>query len=200
MVVLPEPRKPLKRVAGTLAELVGVGAGGVDAVSVITERAVVVIQSHQGKSIKKDSMSELRAKLTEDMKNAMRAKDMLTLNTVRYLLSSIKNWEIDHGLPTDEDVVKIISKEVKQMRDAISEFARGGRQDLVEEEEKKVSIIERYLPSQLSPEELEKTVKEVMSELGESDFGKTMRAVMAKVQGKAEGSSVSAMVKKLMNS
>lgn len=163
MVVLPEPRKPLKRVAGTLAELVGVGAGGVDAVSVITERAVVVIQSHQGKSIKKDSMSELRAKLTEDMKNAMRAKDMLTLNTVRYLLSSIKNWEIDHGLPTDEDVVKIISKEVKQMRDAISEFARGGRQDLVEEEEKKVSIIERYLPSQLSPEELEKTVKEVMS-------------------------------------
>ncbi len=145
-------------------------------------------------------MSELRAKLTEDMKNAMRAKDMLTLNTVRYLLSSIKNWEIDHGLPTDEDVVKIISKEVKQMRDAISEFARGGRQDLVEEEEKKVSILERYLPSQLSPEELEKTVKEVMSELGESDFGKTMRAVMAKVQGKAEGSSVSAMVKKLMNS
>lgn len=145
-------------------------------------------------------MSELRAKLTEDMKNAMRAKDMLTLNTVRYLLSSIKNWEIDHGLPTDEDVVKIISKEVKQMRDAISEFARGGRQDLVEEEEKKVSIIERYLPSQLSPEELERTVKEVIAELGESDFGKTMRAVMAKVQGKAEGSSVSAMVKKLMNS
>lgn len=145
-------------------------------------------------------MSELRAKLTEDMKNAMRAKDMLTLNTVRYLLSSIKNWEIDHGLPTDEDVVKIISKEVKQMRDAISEFARGGRQDLVEEEEKKVSILERYLPSQLSPEELERTVKEVIAELGESDFGKTMRAVMAKVQGKAEGSSVSAMVKKLMNS
>lgn len=144
-------------------------------------------------------MSQLRAAITEDMKNAMRAKDMLTLNTVRYIMSAIKNWEIDNGLPTDEDVVKVIAKEVKQMKDAITEFTAGGRMDLVDEENKKIAVLQKYLPKQLSPEELEKTVKEVMAELGESDFGKTMKAVMAKVQGQADGGSVSAMIKKLMN-
>lgn len=144
-------------------------------------------------------MSQLRAKLTEDMKNAMRAKDMLTLNTVRYLMSSIKNWEIDNGVPTDEDVTKVIAKELKQMKDAVAEFLKGGRQDLVDEENKKIAIIEKYLPQQMSAEELEKTVKEVMAEIGDSNFGTTIKAVMAKVQGKADGGAVSAMVKKLTN-
>jgi len=142
-------------------------------------------------------MSQLRAAITEDMKNAMRAKDQLTLNTVRYVMSSIRNWEIDNGVPTDQDVLKLIAKEVKQMKDAIVEFAQGGREDLVEEENKKVAILEKYLPKQLSPDELEKTVKATLEELGDSDFGKTMKAVMAKVQGKADGGTVSAMIKKL---
>lgn len=142
-------------------------------------------------------MSQLRAKITEDMKNAMRAKDQLTLNTVRYIMSSIKNWEIDNGVPTDEDVMKVITKEVKQMKDAITEFAQGGREDLVKEENLKVAVLEKYLPKQLTPEELEKTVKEVLESIDHSDFGKMMREVMAKVQGKADGNSVSAMIKKL---
>ena len=114
-------------------------------------------------------------------------------------MSSIKNWEIDNGVPTDEDVTKVIAKELKQMKDAVAEFLKGGRQDLVDEENKKIAIIEKYLPQQMSAEELEKTVKEVLAEIGDSNFGTTIKAVMAKVQGKADGGAVSAMVKKLTN-
>lgn len=144
-------------------------------------------------------MSQLRAQLTEDMKNAMRAKDSIKLNTVRYLMSAIKNWEIDNGTPTDADVIKVIAKEVKQMKDANAEFLKGGREDLVEEENKKIAILETYLPQQLTEAELEQAVKEVMAENEGADFGTTMRAVMAKVQGKADGGAVSAMVKKLQS-
>lgn len=144
-------------------------------------------------------MSQLRSQLTEDMKNAMRAKDSMRLNTVRFIMSAVRNWEIDNGEPTDQDILKLIAKEVKQMKDANAEFSKGGREDLVEEENKKIAILEEYLPQQLSEAELEAAVKEVKAELGDADFGTTMRAVMAKVQGKADGAAVSAMVKKLSN-
>lgn len=144
-------------------------------------------------------MSQLRLQLTEEMKNAMRARDMVKLNTVRFLLSTIKNWEIDHGQPSDQDILKLIAKEIKQMKDAIAEFARGGRQDLVDEESQKVAILEAYLPAQLTATELEAMVRATMAELESTDFGTVMRAVMAKVAGKADGTAVSAVVKQVIS-
>lgn len=144
-------------------------------------------------------MSALKAQLTEDMKNAMRARDSVKLNTVRFLLSEIKNFEIDNGEQDDAGVTKVIAKEVKKMKDAMNDFANAGRQDLVDEETVKVQIMETYLPAQLSAEELEVVVKEVISEVDSSEFSVVMKATMAKVQGRADGGAVSAMVKKLLS-
>lgn len=144
-------------------------------------------------------MSALKAQLTEDMKNAMRARDSVKLNTVRFLLSEIKNFEIDNGEQDDAGVTKVIAKEVKKMKDAMNDFATAGRQDLVDEETVKVQIMETYLPAQLSAEELEVVVKEVISEVDSSEFSVVMKETMAKVQGRADGGAVSAMVKKLLS-
>ncbi len=143
-------------------------------------------------------MLTLKEQLTEDMKNAMRSGEQLKRDTVRFLMSAIKNFEIDNGPQNDDGVVKIVAREVKKMKDALTDFIKAGRQDIVEEENKKIAILEAYLPKQLTPEELEATVKEVLAEVGNSDFGKAMKAVMAKVQGKADGGQVSATVKKFL--
>jgi uncharacterized protein len=144
-------------------------------------------------------MSALKAQLTEDMKNAMRARESVKLTTIRFLLSEIKNFEIDNGEQDDAGVTKVIAKEVKKMKDAMNDFANAGRQDLVDEETVKVQIMESYLPAQLSAEELEVLVKEAIAEAGSSEFGVVMKAAMAKVQGRADGGAVSAMVKKLLS-
>jgi uncharacterized protein len=143
-------------------------------------------------------MSALKARLTEDMKQAMRDRASVKLNTIRFLLSAIKNWEIDNGEQDDAGVTKIIAKEVKKMKDANIEFEKGGRQDLVEEELVKIAFMEEYLPKQLSAEEVEAIAKEVIDSSEQKDFGTLMKAVMAKVQGKADGGAVSAAVKKLL--
>lgn len=143
-------------------------------------------------------MSQLKAQLTEDMKNAMRARDSVRLNTVRFLLSEIKNFEIDNGPQDDAGVTKVIAKEVKKMKDAINDFDKAGRQDLVEEESVKVKIMEAYLPAQLSGEELNALVQEVINETGNKEFGVLMKAAMTKVQGRADGGAVSAALKKLL--
>ncbi len=143
-------------------------------------------------------MSPLKNQLTEDMKNAMRARDSLRLNTIRFLLSIIKNWEIDNGEQDDAGVLKLIASEVKKMKDALIDFEKAGRQDLVSEETSKVAILEAYLPQQLSEEELMKLVVEAKRGTEGANFGEVMRAVMAKVAGRADGGRVSAAVKQLM--
>lgn len=143
-------------------------------------------------------MSQLKAQLTEDMKNAMRARDSVKLNTVRFLLSEIKNFEIDNGPQDDAGVTKVIAKEVKKMKDAINDFDKAGRQDLVEEESVKVQIMETYLPAQLGGEELNAIVQEAINETGSKEFGVVMKAAMVKVQGRADGGVVSAALKKLL--
>jgi uncharacterized protein YqeY len=143
-------------------------------------------------------MSDLKAQLTEDMKNAMRAHDSVKLNTVRFLLSELKNWEIDNGVQDDAGVMKIIQREVKKMKDAIEDFKSGNRDDLVQEENAKVAILESYLPKQMSDEDLMKHVKEVVSSSEDKNFGILMKAVMARVQGQADGGRVSALLKQAL--
>lgn len=145
----------------------------------------------------------LKQQLTEDMKTAMKARDMAKLGTIRFLMSEIKNFEIDNGEQDDAGVQKVIAKEVKKMKDAINDFSNAGRQDLVDEETAKVKVMESYLPAQLSEERLTALVQEAVNESESKEFGVVMKAAMAKVQshsdeGTADGSAISALVKKLL--
>lgn len=141
-------------------------------------------------------MSTLRSQLTEMMKNAMRARDQIRLDTVRFVLSQIKNAEIDlHREMNDEEVITLLKKEVKNRKEAIDQFAQGGRQDLVDEETAKLKVIEEFLPAQMSDEELQKVVQEVVEANPGKEFGLIMKEVMARVKGQADGSRVSGMVK-----
>jgi uncharacterized protein len=144
-------------------------------------------------------MSALKTQLTEDMKQAMRDRASMKLNTIRFLLAALKNWEIDNGEQDDAGVQKIIAREVKKMKDAIEDFKKGGRQDLVDEELQKIEIMEAYLPKQMGEAELQQIVSEVVSSSEQKDFGSVMKAVMAKVQGQADGGRVSALVKSALS-
>ncbi len=140
----------------------------------------------------------LQQQLLDDMKTAMKAKDTVKLGVVRFLRSEIKNYEIDHGEQDDAGVQQIIAREVKKMKDAMADFAKAGREDLVEEEEQKVVVMESYLPAQMSDEELEKIVKEVIDSAEDKNMGKMIGAVKAKVEGQADGGRIAGMVKKLL--
>ncbi|HEX7018131.1 MAG TPA: GatB/YqeY domain-containing protein [Patescibacteria group bacterium] len=137
----------------------------------------------------------MKQQLMEDMKQAMRDRDTVKLGVVRFLMSEIKNYEIDNGEQDDAGVMKIIQKQVKQMKDAISEFEKAGRSDLVEEESQKVAILETYLPQQMSDDELAKIVDEVLTEAAHTQMGPVMAEVMKRVAGQADGGRVSAMVR-----
>jgi uncharacterized protein len=145
-------------------------------------------------------MSALKLQLVEDMKTAMRAHDTVKLGVVRYLLSEIKNFEIDNGEQDDAGVQKVIAREVKKMKDALEDFKKADRQDIVDEETVKIAVMESYLPQQMSQEELEKIVKETVEAATDKNFGNVMKAAMAKVQGQADGGRVSALVKQFLNS
>jgi hypothetical protein len=144
----------------------------------------------------------IKAKLTEDMKTAMKAKDAVRLSTIRMVNSVIKNKEIDqrHEL-SDEDVVAVISSSLKQRKDSIEQFKAGGRQDLVDKEEAEVAILMSYLPQQLTENEIREIVKSAVAETSATsakDMGKVMKVIMPKTKGKADGGLVNKVVKELL--
>lgn len=143
--------------------------------------------------------SQIRLQLTEDMKNAMRARDSVKLTTIRFMISEIKNFEIDNGEQDDAGVQKVIAREVKKIKDAMVDFEKAGRQDLVDEETVKVAIMEAYLPKQMSDEELKAKVEAAISSLPDKNMGAAMKAAMAAVGGQADGGRVSALVKQLLS-
>ncbi len=138
----------------------------------------------------------LKSDLQQHMKDAMRAKDTAKLGVVRYLISEIRNWEIDNGEADDQAVLAVIKRQVKQLKDGIQEFQNGGRMDLVEAEQAKLVVLQSYLPAQMSDDELTALVAAAIAELPEVSMGAAMKAAMAKVAGQADGSRVSAEVKK----
>lgn len=137
----------------------------------------------------------IQEKLMEDMKQAMRDKNMVKLGVIRFLRSEIKNFEIDNGEQDDEGVLKIITSQVKKMKDAVSEFKKAGRDETVKEEEEKIAFMQEYLPAQMSDEELEAIVSKVIEEAEDKNMGKLIGAVMKEVGGKADGGRVSALVR-----
>ena len=141
----------------------------------------------------------LKEQLMEDMKNAMRAHEALKLDVVRMIRSEVKNFEIDNGEANDEAVQKIVKTMLKQQKDALLDFERAARQDLIDETQSKIEILSSYLPTELSDEELEKVVAEVLAGATTKDFGPLMGQVMKKVGNRADGSRVTALLKKALS-
>lgn len=147
----------------------------------------------------------LKEQLTEDMKTAMKAKaeGKQRLAVIRMVRSAIRQAEIDGKTELDDvGVVSIISKEVKSRRDSIEEFRKGGREDLVEQNEAEIAVLMPYLPKQLSEDEIRELVKAAVAQTGASspkDMGKVMGALMPKVKGRADGKLVNTIVREALN-
>ncbi len=148
----------------------------------------------------------LKEQLTDDMKTAMKAKEAgkQELSVIRMVRSAIRQIEIDSKKELDDaDVMDIISKEVKMRKDSIEEFRKGGREDLVAQNEAEVSILMKYLPAQLTEDEIRAFVQEAVTATGAAtakDMGKVMAALMPKVKGRADGKLVNTVVRAALNS
>ncbi len=146
----------------------------------------------------------LKDKLTADMKDAMKAREAgkLRLSVIRLVRGAIRQQEIDGQKElSDEDVLGVISKEVKQRRDSIEDFKKGGRDDLVAEAEAEIAVLMEYLPQQFSEDEVRNLVKEAIAASGAAspkDMGKVMKELMPKVKGRADGKLVNGIVKELL--
>ncbi len=141
----------------------------------------------------------LKARLQDDMKAAMRAREQARLGTIRLILAEIKQREVD-GRTTlaDQDVVAVLEKMAKQRRDSIAQFQRGGRPDLVSKEEAELSLIQSYLPEPLSETQLEGLVAEAITEAGATsprDMGKVMAILKERAQGRISMAEASQRVK-----
>ena len=140
----------------------------------------------------------LTQQLTDDMKAALKAKDADSLTTIRYLLSQIKNAQIDGAGDDDASIQKIIAAQVKKSQDAITDFVKAGRQDLVDIEQQKISQMKKYLPAQLDDAQLEQIIQQLKQELGSNiDTGRLIGQVMKKVGTQADGHRVKELVTKL---
>jgi len=141
----------------------------------------------------------LKARITEDMKTAMRAKDSERLGTIRLLQAAMKQKEVDERIELDDAaVVAIIDKLIKQRKDSIAAFEQAARQDLADKEKAEMAVLMAYLPERLSAEEVTSAVQAIVTALGASgpgDMGKVMGAVKTQLAGKADMGMVSAAVK-----
>ena len=140
--------------------------------------------------------------INQDLKTAMISKDVVGRDTIRMLLSDIKKYEIDERLEADDQIIStLINKNVKQRRDSIEQFKNGNRDDLVQKEQDQLDVILRYLPKQLTEEEIKILVKEEIENLSASsvqDMGKLMGHLKPKLLGKADMSVVSKIIKELL--
>ena len=144
-------------------------------------------------------MSELKKRITDDMKSAMKAKDKEFLRATRMIIEAIKQKEVDERVElNDSQVLTVINKMVKQRKDSISQFDLAGRTDLVEIEEAELEIIKKYMPEQLSDEEVEIFVDKAINDSGSDsmkDMGKLMGMLKGQLDGKADMGAVSQLIK-----
>ncbi len=144
----------------------------------------------------------LKEQLLEDMKNAMKDKDTVSKNTIQMARAAVLQVEKDNRTTLDDDgVIDVIAKEVKKRRDVLPEYEKSGRQDLVDSLKAEINVLMKYLPEQLTEEELEVIVRQAVEETGAAsarDMGKVMQAVMPKVKGRADGKMINAIVKRIL--
>ncbi|MFC6296007.1 GatB/YqeY domain-containing protein [Lactiplantibacillus daoliensis] len=141
--------------------------------------------------------------LNGDLKAAMKARDKQSLSVLRMLKSALMNEKINagHDLTADEEV-SVISRELKQRRESLSEFEKADRQDLVDGVKAEIALVEKYMPKQLSDDEVKQIVAATIQQVGatgKGDFGKVMGAVMPKLKGQADGKLINQTVKSLLN-
>ncbi|SHH17388.1 GatB/YqeY domain-containing protein [Thermosipho atlanticus] len=144
----------------------------------------------------------LKETIMKDLKNAMKERNEIKIRTLRLLNSAIKNFEVEKmNSATDEEIGRLVLKEIKKRQESIQAYKAAGREDLAAEEEKELEILKKYAPKMLSEDEIKNIVKEIIKELNatQKDFGKVMKEAMAKLKGKAEGSVVSKVVKDILS-
>jgi len=145
----------------------------------------------------------LKDRLLEDMKIAMREKDLIKKNAVQMARAAILQVEKDNRITLDDEgVIDVISREVKKRKDVLPEYEKSGRQDLIDNLNREIEILMSYLPEQLSEEELESIVKATIEEVGATgmkDMGKVMQAVLSKTKGRADGKVINTIVKKYLS-
>lgn len=144
----------------------------------------------------------LKIQLTEDMKTAMRAKDQVSLSTIRLINAAIKQFEIDERTEADDaKVISILTKMVKQRKDSAKIYTEAGRQDLADKENAEIEILNRYLPQMMSAEEIKTVVEAAIAETGASgmaDMGKVMGVLKTRLAGKADMGEVNKVLKTVL--
>lgn len=141
-------------------------------------------------------------RLNEDLKQAMKEKEKDKLSVIRMVKSSLKYEEINLGRTlSEEDVLAVMSRELKQRRDSLREFEKAGRQDLIDGIQKEISILQKYLPEQMGEDEIRKLVEEAIASTGATsrkEMGKVMSYLMPKVKGRADGGLVNQIVQQYL--
>jgi uncharacterized protein len=144
----------------------------------------------------------LSDRLNEDMKQAMKSQDKFKLSVIRMVRSTIKNSEIDLKRALDDnEVLDVLTREIKQRKDSLQEFAKAGREDLAENLRAELVILAEYMPQQLSEEEVKAIVQQTIQQIGASskaDMGKVMTALMPQVKGRADGKLINQLVQQLL--
>ncbi|NIR65147.1 MAG: GatB/YqeY domain-containing protein [candidate division Zixibacteria bacterium] len=150
----------------------------------------------------------LQSKINQDIIEALKAKDEEKLSTLRLLSAAMKNLAIEKGLEKDAeledaDAAKVVKSQIKQLKDAMADFEKAGRDDLASQNKKEIGFLSEYLPEEMGEDELRKIVKQKINEFGEptaQDFGKVMGAVMKEVGDRADGAMVKRLVQELLAS
>lgn len=145
----------------------------------------------------------LKEEITKQIAAATKTGDKLRLSTLRLLLAAVTNREIELKRKelTEEDLHKVAATLIRQRKDSIEQFRKGGREDLARKEEEELEILKEFVPPELSPEEIKKVVKKVVEETGATgmqEMGKVMKVVMAELKGRADGRTVQEMVKQVL--
>ncbi len=144
----------------------------------------------------------LKEKLNDDLKAAMKEKDLVRKNTIQLIRAGIKQIEVDKRVTLDDEgVLDVIAKQLKQCRDSLPDYEKSGRDDLVAQLKREAEILMEYLPAQLTHEELEEIVREAVTSTGAEtvkDMGKVMAFVMPKTKGRADGKEINAIARKLL--
>ncbi len=145
----------------------------------------------------------LKEKITNDLKEALRTGDERRKSTLRMLRSAIRYREVEVQHPlSEEEMLEVVAKQVKQRRDSIEEYKKGGRQDLVDEEAAELEVLSAYMPRQLTREEIEELAQKTIQQVGATDvkqMGMVMKELMPQVKGRADGKLVSEVVRQLLS-
>lgn len=152
---------------------------------------------------RRKTMMELKKRLQDDLKQALRDREEIRKTTLRLALAAIKNAEIAQGKELDDEgLIAVLSQQAKQRRESIDQFRKGRRDDLVAQEEAELQILLEYLPKQLSEDEISTRAREVIVEMGATSpaqMGEVMRVLMPQLRGKADGRVVSTIVKQILS-